>query len=349
MNGRAISTTFLLWIASCLSGQTLPPRMREALQVHLKASDAQIRQVESGGVVAYAVETGSPEDIMLVGVTRIWATPSAFVQQYRDIVKFEASPGVLAAGKFSSPPTESDLKSLSLTKSELDELRSCQPAKCSFKMGKEAMTYLQSNINWKDSDYADQANRAVRALWLSYLLEYQRTGDKALARYHDTPQIFSVGEGLNSLIAKTPILSEYAPEMLRYIREYPQAKDKQAEEMFYWQVGAFGLKPVHRLTHVVIGKGPTLYGDGYLIASKMLFASHYFRSAIELRFLVPGQDQNRGGLHYLICVQRSYVDGLTGFKGKMLRGVILKKSTQSMQSYMVMVKERVEQAFNQPK
>ena len=124
-------------------------------------------------------------------------------------------------------------------------------------------------------------------------------------------------------------------------------KGTMAEEMFYWQVGDFGLKPVHRLTHVIINKGSATHGEGYLIASKMLFASHYFRSAIELRFLVPGQDQKRGAMHYLVCVKRSYVDGLTGMQGKLIRGTILRKSRTSMEKYVASVKEKVERAAKQ--
>jgi hypothetical protein len=209
------------------------------------------------------------------------------------------------------------------------------------------MTHLRAKVNWQAPDYVDQANRAVRGLWLSYLGDYQKTGNSALARYHDNDKIFKVEDGLNSLIRNTPVLGKYAPEMERYLLQYPRMKGTWGEEMFYWQVGDFGLKPVHRLTHVVIAKEPTTYGEAYLIASKMLFASHYFRSAIELRFLVPGQDQTKGGMHYLICAQRSYVDGLTGMKGRMLRGIILKKSRQSMEGYIASVKKKVESASKQ--
>jgi hypothetical protein len=45
-------------------------------------------------------------------------------------------------------------------------------------------------------------------------------------------------------------------------------------------------------------------------------------------------------------VQRSYVDGLTGVKGKLLRRVVVDKSRQSMERYIGSVKDRLEKSYN---
>ena len=56
------------------------------------------------------METGAIDEIMLVGVARMWATPEAFIRG------FESSPGVIAGINLSMPPTESDLGGLTLIK-----------------------------------------------------------------------------------------------------------------------------------------------------------------------------------------------------------------------------------------
>jgi hypothetical protein len=55
-----------------------------------------------------------------------------------------------------------------------------------------------------------------------------------------------------------------------------------------------------------------------VVISKMLYASHYFWTGIEIRALVP--DPVRGSGFWLPTVNRSRSDGLSGFTGKMIRG-----------------------------
>jgi hypothetical protein len=351
MNDPAISvrcTLVLCFISIAqVSAQPLPPKIREAMLGQMKATEEQVRQIEAGKVVAYIVDTGNPEDVLLVGATRISSTPEFFVRQYRNITEFESGPGVLAGGKLSNPPKVADLAGLALRKEEVDDLRDCKPGDCDFKIGARGLDSLRSKVQWSAGNYPDQVNRLIRQLWIDLLLRYQAQGNRALTKYHDKEQIFSAEEGLNDLMAKTPVLKQAAPDLAGYLHTYPRGKPRDTEEFYYWQVGDFGLKTVHRLTHVVIGKRPAQYGDAYLIASKMLFASHYFRTALELRFLIPGQDQRRGGMHYLITIQRSYVDGLTGVKGRMIRGTVLSRSKQSMERYMASVKSKVETRYKE--
>jgi len=329
-----------------LTAQALPLRLRETLTTHLKASERQLKTVEGGGIVAYSVDTGAADEVMLVGISRIWATPEAFVRGYTNITKFESAPGVIAGSKFSVPPRESDLTGLSFSKKEVDELKSCKPGDCSFKIGDAGLRFLKNTVNWNSPDYVEQATKALRLLWFQYLTRYQLTGNEGLATYHDSAEQFSVEQGLIELLAKTSALQEYAPQLSEYLRQYPKSEDKATEEFFYWQVGEFGLKPVHRITHVVIQRTPASWGEAYVIASKMLFASHYFRSALEIRCLIPGQDQHIGGMHYLITVQRSQVDGMTGLRGRFLRGVAVRRARQAMERYIASAKENVERDFN---
>jgi hypothetical protein len=74
----------------------------------------------------------------------------------------------------------------------------------------------------------------------------------------------------------------------------------------------------------------------------MLYASHYFRSALEFRFLVPAQGSEKNPQTYLVVLQRSYVDGLGGFKGKLLRGPILSKSRDALERYLAASKNKLE-------
>jgi hypothetical protein len=56
---------------------------------------------------------------------------------------------------------------------------------------------------------------------------------------------------------------------------------------------------------------------GAIVASKMLYASHYFWTALELRVLV--RDPSRGQGFWFVTESRSRSDGLSGFTGHVIR------------------------------
>jgi hypothetical protein len=57
--------------------------------------------------------------------------------------------------------------------------------------------------------------------------------------------------------------------------------------------------------------------DETVVASKMLYASHYFWTGLELRALVPDSARNSG--FWFVTVNRSRSDGLSGFTGTFVR------------------------------
>jgi hypothetical protein len=76
----------------------------------------------------------------------------------------------------------------------------------------------------------------------------------------------------------------------------------------------------------------------------MLLASHYFRAALELKSLAPDGSSQDGKSSYLICLNRSFVDGLTGFKGGLIRGKVKSRSRDALESYLSSVKQKIEEA-----
>jgi hypothetical protein len=325
-----------------LMGQSLPPQLKGGLTTHLKFTPAEISALENGRAAAHLVETGDPEDVFIVGAIRIGAAPAKFVDRYRNITEFESGPGVPAGNRFSEPPTLNDLSGLAFIKDEIDDIRDCKPGDCSFKIGDPGMQRIRSSVNWKSQGYVADANKVLRGLWLEYLKNYREKGNAALASYHDSDKLSRVADGLTKMARNLPLLRQYVPEVADYLVTFPAGKPPSTEEFYYWQVADFGLKPVHRVTHVMIEKKPSQTGEAYLITNKMLYASHYFRSALEFRFLIPAEGPDKKPATYLVVLQRSYVDGLTGMTGKLLRGTIMGKSRDALERYLVASKGKVE-------
>jgi len=332
----------------CLA-QQLPPTLRQALAHHLSATQRQLKIVEGGGIVTYIVDTNSREDITLVGITRIWAPPTAFVAEYKNIARFEASSNVTATVKFSRPPQLSDLNKLNLSRQDADELKLCKPGSCGFKLGDSDIQRFRSSVNWTAPDYTDQATGSFRRFWLDYVIRYQESGNRALLVYHDTPQYSGIVDGLSDFLQSASMLPQFSQDLADWLLSYPQSAKLPSDEFLYWQSGAFGLKPVYRIAHVGVQRTTADFGDAFVIASKMLYASHYFRSALEIRFVIPGQDQKVGGMHYLVTVQRSRVDGMGGFRGRIFRLVATQRARRALEAHLTEVKRKVETGFNAKK
>jgi hypothetical protein len=101
---------------------------------------------------------------------------------------------------------------------------------------------------------------------------------------------------------------------------------------------SFGLKPTIRMSHVVSYRGT----PGTVIASKMLYASHYFRTGLELRVLVP--DPSRGPGFWFVTVNRTRSDGLTGFIGFLVRGHVRSGVQKGALAVLGATKRRLEAA-----
>jgi hypothetical protein len=109
-----------------------------------------------------------------------------------------------------------------------------------------------------------------------------------------------------------------------------------ATSFLYWQETEFGLKPTIRISHVTIREG----SDGAVVVSKMLYASHYFFTGLELRALLPDPARGRG--FWFVTVNRSRSDGLSGFTGKFVRCRVQSAVRDGMTAALRSTKERLE-------
>lgn len=115
-----------------------------------------------------------------------------------------------------------------------------------------------------------------------------------------------------------PELTTYMPIMRKYLLEYPKSGLPDTTTLLYWQEPEFVLKPTIRISHLTVREAP----DDAVVASKMLYTSQYFWTALELRALVS--DSSRGPGFWFVTVNRSRSDGFSGFTGH-VRSVARKK------------------------
>jgi hypothetical protein len=145
-----------------------------------------------------------------------------------------------------------------------------------------------------------------------------------------------VADEFRSMVDRLPRLGADMPDLKAYLLGYPDATLPNSTEFTYWQEAEFGLKPIVRVNHLVIQKRP----DRTVVASKMLYASHYFWTALEIRVLVP--DAARGTGFWFVMVNRGMSDGLSGFSGKIVRGRVRTGLQKSIRAVLVSTKSKLE-------
>lgn len=333
----------LLIAAASLAAQS-GSNVDDLLRRKMGFSANDVRALDAGAAVIEGLDTLVREELAHVGAVYIDAPSERFVERFRDIERFERGPGVPQIGRFGSPPRLEDLESLTLPMTDVTALPTCRPGDCDVKLSAAAMRRFRDDVDWSSPSAARQANEVAREILVELVRAYQANGNAALGHYDDGDEPLPVAEQVRALLASGDPLPVPVPALLAYLDHYPRGRPAGAEDFFYWSVVDFGLKRTIRVNHVTIyplAAGPPS-GVAYAIAIKQLYASHYFHTTLELRFLVD--DDRRSGRRgaSLISITRSRSDGMTGVKGLFLRPIISRRSRDAVRSYLEHVKRQVE-------
>jgi hypothetical protein len=291
-----------------------PSRLDGYFKNSVKLTAEEQKQLAAGQPVTKLLPGDATKEVAVFGAIWINAPIRRYVDAVKDIEKFERGDKFNVTKRISSPPRLDDFAELHLPEDDLADLRACRVESCEVKLGEDALNRFRSQVNWKAADANASANRLMRQLALEYVTRYLAGGNDGLAVYRDNSRPTFVAQEFRSMVDSMPELTTYMPDIRKYLLEYPKAGLPNATSLLYWQETAFGLKPTIRISHLTVREGP----DDAVVASKMLYASHYFWTALELRALVS--DPSRGPGFWFVTVNRSRSDGLSGFTGTVLRG-----------------------------
>ena len=308
-------------------------------------SAAEVRALDAGEAVVKSLDTPVRRELAHFGVVHIDAPTDRFVDRFRDIERFERGPGIPQIGRFGIPPRPEDLASLTLPAKDVTALATCRPGDCDVKLSTAAMTRFRNHVNWSSPNAALQVHDVARAMILELVHAYQANGNAALGQYDDGGEPLPVAEEFRALLKSGNLLPLPVPGLMAYLEEYPRSQPSGAEDFLYWSTVDFGLKPTVRLNHVIIyplAARPS--GVSHVIAIKQLYASHYFHTTLELRYLVDDERRADRPGFYLLSITRSRIDGTSGLKGSLLRPVISRRSRTAVRSYLEHLKRQVERA-----
>jgi hypothetical protein len=290
----------------------------------------------AGAPVTKLLDADPAKEVAVFGAVWIDAPIPRYVAALNDIENFEKGGGFRATRKVSEPARLEDFADLTLPPDDLKDLRSCKVGDCELKLGEGALESLRKEVDWTRPDAKAQVESLMRRLAVEYVEAYRQGGNSSLAVYRDRSRPTFVANEFRELVGGMPELAEYLPPMRQYLLEYPRPPALPTTSFIYWQEARFGLKPTIRINHVAIQQTT----DATIVASKQLYSTHYFWTALELRVLLP--DRSRGQGFWFVNVNRSRSDGLTGFMGRIIRGKVREAAREGLTVALTATKQALE-------
>jgi hypothetical protein len=334
----ALPAVIVLLGFGSLFAQTARPaeQLERYLQTVVRLTASEQQRLRDGQPIARLLDADPNSEVALFGAIWINATPQRYVQAVQDIENFERGNSFIKTKRISTLPRIEDFAELKLTEDDFDDLRNCKAGDCELKLDQAAIEKIRKEVDWTKPTAKAFTDEMFRRLAYEYVSGYRESGNGGLAVYRDKSRPTFVADEFRSMVDRMPELTTYLPELRRYLLDYPRSPLSAATDFLYWQEAIFGLKPTVRINHVVIREG----AEETVIASKMLYASHYFWTALELRVLIP--DPSRGPGFWFVNVSRSRSDGLDGFTGRIVRSRVRSQSQDSLTRSLTATKNRLE-------
>ena len=314
----------------------LPSRLDSYVKNAVKLTAEERTQLAAGQPVTKLLDADESKEVAVFGAVWIDAPIRRYADAVKDIENFERGGGFKVTKRVSSPPRLDDFAQLQLPADDVADLRTCRVGDCQVKLGEDGLNRFRSQVDWNAPDANASANRLMRQLAFEYVTRYLEGGNDSLAVYRDNSRPTFVAQEFRSMVDAMPELTTYVPDVRKYLLEYPKVGLPDATSFVYWQETEFGLKPTIRISHVTVREGP----DDAVVTSKMLYATHYFWTGLELRVLVS--DPPRGSGFWFVTVNRSRSDGLSGSTGMFVRRRVRSEVQQGAVAGLRRTKQKLE-------
>jgi hypothetical protein len=295
-------------VAAPTMAQQASPRLDQYLRRTIGLDSGQIAAAQHGQAVVKLLKSENARDIAIFGMIAIRVPREAYLPRVLDAARLI---GTRASrfGIVDDPASTLDVANVTVDRSEYRELRRCQRGSCNFKLPASAMETFAREVDWTASDAKVQVEARVRSALLQLIAAYRARGDGAMVTYDDVGGVHS-SDVFASLLAQSPELYDYAPELHHHLTAYPSNGAPHARDVLYWSEDRMEhLRPTLTLNHLV-AYTPT--SGATIIARKQIYASHYLEGAFELLAVVDAPASDNGAGVYLLTVRRYRFDNLPG-------------------------------------
>lgn len=326
--------TLLSFCSNTLAmSQQNPEELKEFFHNELQFSDEDFNQLKQGKVVAKLMPPQDKREVAVFGVVPLQTSDKNFLGYFRQSIITPNHDTILSAGMFSNPPALSDLQTLTLERRDIEDIKKCVAGDCNVKLSAEMIERLRREADASPTNFNERADELYRQILFEYVQNYLTQGDSVLIHYHDQSRPIPLAKEFRTLLDSTSYLKQFAPEFAEHLRGNAN-KDSQIEESFlYWAKVRFGLKPVIIITHVTIYKSH--FGDmsRLLIASKQIYANHYFDSSFSLTVFINFAADKTSS--YMIYTSRTRADALdNALFGRVMRNTVENQTIDGLKKYL---------------
>jgi hypothetical protein len=312
------------------------------LSAAFDVAKSDLSRIAGGRVYARTLAVHNEREVATLGIVRIKTTPQRYVKQLADIAAFKNDEAILQIGTFSTPPQPDDLARLTLDEADLRSLRDCRPGDCDVQLSSDAIDRLRT-VSWQAPDASRRATDLLRRLLAEYVTRYLQIGATAVMEYADSSGRLALADEFSALLAADTTTWAHVPALRGHLVGFPSARAYGATDLVYWSKERVHRRAVVSVTHLAIVPGEHSSPVAYAIASKQIYAMHYFDASLGITLLVPDAAASPPST-YVVYLNRSRIDLFDGLWGGMARQVVKGKARSLVAEQLGRIRTSLEKA-----
>ena len=309
--------------ASTSLSQSSIAEFQKLLREKAAFDEADLAALQTNQPVVRLSPGSDKREVAVSGVVNIRAGAEDFLKSYREGMTRQNNTAILEIGSFGKEPRLADLQSLTIEHDDIEDLKDCAVGDCQIKLSATMIERFRKEIDWQSPDHPVAVTNLFKQILLDYVRDYRARGDAALIEYNDKRHEVNLANEQRALASASGYINGVLAD--------PKSGLQLVDDAIVWSKIKFGLKPVLAINHIKIYRRDREVGPQVLVASKQIYANHYFNASHALTAFVsvPG---SQGA--YLVYENRSIADGLEGPFSKIKRGVVEKKAVEGLRAIL---------------
>src|SRR5215217_8885371 len=324
-----LCTLLVCFAASTTLAQATLAEFQQVLREKASFEEHDLAALQLNQPVVRLVPTSNKREVAVTGLVNTNASAENFLRSYRDSMLRKSNAAILEIGSFGREPALADLEGLTLESGDIEDLKECIAGDCQVKLSAPMIERFRKEIDWAAPDYQIRVTNLFKEMLVAYIKDFRARGEAALIEYSDKPDRVSLATEQRAMSSAGGYINNFLADTKSGLQ--------LIEETLVWSKIKFGLKPVIAVNHISIYKRNSGVGPQVLVASKQIYANHYFNAFHALTAFV-----NVPGATYLVYENRSRADGLEGPFGKIKRGVVEKKALEGLRGIIAQSKASLE-------
>jgi len=331
-NQYLLCTLLVCLGAGSALAQASMAEFQQALREKAAFDEPDLAALQLNKPVVRLVPATDKREVAVTGLVNTNASAEEFLRSYRDSMMRKSNSAILEIGSFGRQPALADLEGLTLEPGDIDDLKECVVGDCQIKLSAPMIERFRKEIDWTAPDYQLRVTNLFKEMLVAYIKDYRARGEAGLIEYNDKQDRINLAAEHRALISADGYINSFLADTKSGLQ--------LVEETLVWSKIKFGLKPVIAVNHISIYKRNNAGGPQVLVASKQIYANHYFNAFLALTAFVNVPGATNGS--YLVYENRSRADGLEGPFGKIKRGVVEKKALEGLRGIIAQSRASLE-------